>query len=321
MKVNVGIDIGGTKTIIGFVDELGAILCQSKIPTSKEDDFSKFASKIADEILKLKKSYNKEELVINGVGIGIAGQIDPKTSIILGSPNLGWTNVDLKGFLEKELSLPVYLENDVRSAVLGEYAYGFQKKYKNMVLIAVGTGIGGGIILNGRLLKGANNVASEIGHMIYNKDGHLCNCGRKGCVEAYSGGSYLKERVKEFFEINNLDIPYYISIEEGKFDIKSIETKKEEGDKIAIKLWEHLFFPLGIITANIVTLLNPELVVLGGGIVQASPSLVNYVENVVKNNSMIFSLKDIVITKSKLGTDANMLGASILVDQNKETSN
>ena len=198
--MRIGIDIGGTKIIAGIVDEKGSVIHSKRIPTETAKGYEGIRDDIIILIQDIIQGAGVEKRNIEQIGIATAGQIEKGSCKILFSPNLGWHNVALRDDIEKATGVRTHIENDVNAATYGEWKFGLKGVPKDVLGIFIGTGIGGGLIFDGKLYRGFSNVGAEVGHTILNPYGYRCNCGNNGCFEAYCGGWYIIERVKKMIQ-------------------------------------------------------------------------------------------------------------------------
>ncbi len=309
--MRIGIDIGGTKIVAGLVDESGRVIFKKKISTEKEKGYSAIKDSVAGLIKTVVREGNIEKKIIERVGIACAGQIDKKTEKILFSPNLDWHNVPLKDDIEKLCDISTFIENDVNAAVYGEWKFCLKEIPDSIIGVFMGTGIGGGIIIDRKLYRGFSNVGGEVGHITLNPFGYKCRCGNAGCFEAYCGGLYVTERLKV-----HIDEGYrgkIWDIIEGNIDLLHtghIEEASLLGDELCRKMWEEVIEYMGAALAGLVNLLNPEFVILGGGVVYGSKYFVEDVKEVVRKRAMSASLSGLKIEKAQLGEDAGIAGAA-----------
>ena len=319
MSTNVvGVDMGGTKILAAVVDAEGDILSTAKIPTQAKNGTSNVIDRIADSIQQAIAESDVTTESIGAVGIGAPGPLDPDTGIVIFAPNLGWRDVPLKSELETRISIPTFVDNDVNVGTLGEHTFGAGQNVQNLVGIFVGTGIGGGIILNGELFHGASKTAGEIGHIIVKADGPKCGCGTRGCLEALASRTamtkqfqkaILKKKKKSILtELTDGDLGL---IKSGTL-AKALRSK----DKLTKKVFKEVTKYLGVGIGSIVNFLNPEMIVLGGGVVEAlDDTFINNIRKAAKKYALPDTLKGVQIVKAQLGDNAGVLGAAALARQ------
>ena len=308
--LTVGIDIGGTKINVALMDAAGRLLFvkQSQFHVSKEperiiDDIS------ADIEVYLKKTGQKAE----AIGVGVAAQVDMK-GFVRGSQNLGWRNIPLKKMLEKHFGLPAAVINDVNAATLGEWLFGAGKGVKDLAVLFVGTGVGGGIIADGKLLSGCNNSGGELGHITIVSNGRKCHCPSKGCLEAYVSGWAIAERAQEKIRALSIEGKRLITLASKIQQVTAVTVSQayKEGDLLARLLVEETGRYLAAGVVSIVNAFNPCLVVLGGGVVEGIPDLVPMVNEITRNNALEANVEKLKIVKAALGGNAGVIGAATL---------
>lgn len=309
----VGIDLGGTNIAAGIVDENGNILCEISRPTRSEREPIEIINDMKELILELIERLNLDKKEIDAVGIGIPGLADSNGNVIL-CVNLGWRDVPFRKILEEELNIPVYMENDATVAALAEYESGAMKNCRNGIMLTIGTGIGGGIILDGRIYTGFNGVGSELGHVVVGENFYDCNCGRNGCLETFSSATALIKYTKKLLEEGNAKSIIYEKIENdlNKLNAEIIFDSAKEGDNIADKAVKRCVKYLGIGIVNIINFIDPEIIVLGGGVANAGEYFLNLVINEVENNKYYKELPIGKIALAQLGNKAGIIGAAMI---------
>ena len=313
-KYRIGVDVGGTNVKIALVDKEGSIVYSNTTPTRTEMGYEYTISNIKQAIIDLMKETKTDKTTIEGIGFGFPGQIDCDAGVVRVSPNIpGWVNVPIAKIIEKEFGIPTKVDNDVRCAALGELAFGAGKGCKNLICITVGTGIGSGLIINGKLVRGADNAAGEIGHIkLQMHDGPICGCGDSGCLEAFASGPSIVAMAQEYIlggkstkyrELANPEITPYVVAEAAK-----------QGDKVAQKIFERMGKYIGIGLASVVNLLNPEKIVIGGGVADAGDILFTPLTNTLKKRAMPIQAKSVSVVPAQLGNAAGVIGASLLIE-------
>jgi glucokinase len=308
--MRIGIDIGGTKILVGVIDETGNIIHKTKIPTDAKNSYMCVRDDVANVMDDVLKECGISRNDIERIGIASAGQIDKRTHNILFSPNLGWHNVPLKQDIEKIFGIETFIENDVNAATYGEWKFGLNGVPDDVVGVFVGTGIGGGLIINRKLYRGFTNVGGELGHITLNPYGYRCNCGNTGCFEAYCGGSYIIERVRK--QIKDGYKGKIWDIIDGNVDTLHaghIEDACLSGDEYCEYAWREVIEYMGAAMASIANLLNPEVIILGGGVVYGTRYFVDDVKGVMEKRAMPASIRGLKIEKAKLGEDSAIAGA------------
>ena len=294
MKI-VGIDIGGTMIKYGLISVDGEISAGGEIPTEAEKGIENLFQKIFGII----EVYPKEELL--GIAVSGTGQIDGNVGKVIGGNDIipGWIGTDLVKMLEKKFSLPAVLENDVNCAALGEKWLGAGKEKKDFVCVTIGTGIGGGIVVNDDILRGDTCVAGEFGHIQIVKNGHECMCGKKGCYERYASTTALVRMVKEKtgFKLNG----------------KEIFTRERAGETIFKEIVEEWIDYLTDGLSTITYIFNPSLIIIGGGITKQGDYLLNRVNKNLASKIGVNYRKNLSIRFAELGNNAGILGAVYLL--------
>ena len=313
-KYRIGVDVGGTNVKIALVDKEGSIVYSNTTPTRTEMGYEYTISNIKQAIIDLMKETKTDKTTIEGIGFGFPGQIDCDAGVVRVSPNIpGWINVPIAKIIEKEFGITTKVDNDVRCAALGELAFGAGKGCKNLICITVGTGIGSGLIINGKLVRGADNAAGEIGHIkLQMHDGPICGCGDSGCLEAFASGPSIVAMAQEYIlggkstkyrELANPEITPYVVAEAAK-----------QGDKVALKIFERMGKYIGIGLASVVNLLNPEKIVIGGGVADAGDILFTPLIETLKKRAMPIQAKSVSVVPAQLGNAAGVIGASLLIE-------
>jgi glucokinase len=252
---------------------------------------------------------------LSGIGIGVAGQVDPGTGGVIFAPNLDWHNVPLGADLEKECALPVVVTNDVRAALWGEWLFGAGRGAGDLLCIFVGTGIGGGIVCGGRVLEGCTNTAGEIGHITVDLNGPICHCGNWGCMEAIAGGWGIARRTKESVQADPVSGSTILKLAGGKVEDITARTVAQaffDGDMLAGEIIKEVTDALAAGIASLVNALNPCQIILGGGFIEGMPELVSRIDDGVRRRALSAATGGLTVCASKLGNDAGIIGAAAL---------
>lgn len=317
-KYSIGIDLGGTKILIGLVEkESGKVVSHIKKKTKKEKGPENIVRKMVEGVEELLEESGKSFTEISSIGIGSAGQIDRKNGIIIGAPNLDCYNLNLKEILQDKFNIPVFVGNDVEVATIGEQKFGAGKGCADFVCVFVGTGIGSAIVKKGHIIYGATGTAGELGHIIVDLNGRPCACGAHGCLEAYASRSAIETRIEGALKKGRKScISEYL--EEGKAITssmirKSIEREDELVTQCVSEASEYLSGGL----ASVINLINPELIILGGGLIEAVDYFYKQTIKKAKSKSLPVPAEKIRFSKTILGDYSGVIGAALL-DEREE---
>jgi glucokinase len=311
--MRIGIDIGGTKIVAGIVDNSGKVMARKRILVGRNRSYLI----VRDTIIHLVRDVLSENAIhaesLERIGIASAGQIDKEFKKIIFSPNLGWHNVPLRDDIEAALEVHAFVDNDVNAATYGEWRFGAARGADNVLGVFIGTGIGGGIIIHGKVYRGSYNAGAEIGHLTLNPFGYSCNCGNTGCFEAYCGGRYIVERVKKHIKNGYRGKLWgLVHGDMATLNAGHVESGADLGDDLCETIWTEVLEYLGAGLASMANLLNPEIIVLGGGVVYGTRHLIGDVKPILKKRAMAASLKKMKLVKAKLGEDAAIIGAAFV---------
>jgi glucokinase len=314
----IGIDVGGTKILAGIFDSHLKCLGRAKLSTKAErgldavlDRIARCAQDAADECdLSLKQ--------IRGVGAGAPGAVDPGAGKVIFAPNLKWEDVALKKEMEKRIGAPVFIENDCNIATLGVYEMELKAQPRNMIGIFIGTGIGAGLILEGKPYSGFNHTAGEVGHMVIEVGGPRCGCGNKGCFEALASRTAIFRKIQLGVKEGAKTILTDMLGPDLK-DLRSGDLRKaiKKGDRFTEAIVEEAAEYTGVAVANLINLFNPEVVVLGGGVIDAlEDEMMAIIVETAQDYAMSGTTKGIEIIASKAGDDAGIIGGAVLAKRN-----
>ncbi len=327
MTFDVGIDIGGTNIKLGLVDPRGRVVARRRLATRARRGPQQAMERIAETITNLRR-FNK----LRSIGVGVAGLVDHIHGIVRVPPNLpGWHGFTVRSTLEELTGLPVSCGNDANAVALGEWLFGAGRGCNNLFCLTLGTGVGGGAIVHGRLLVGANHAAGELGHTVIYGDGPECLCGGRGCLERYVGARYILQRARQRLRAqakraeHRNQMSFIAGVGEKPsilFDLASgrlsnvnpemIGRAARRNDKLALELVQETGFYLGLGLINVVALLDPERIVIGGGLKGLGRPLLVGVRRTVLGRAQIFSGRKLEIVFGQLGNDAGIIGASRL---------
>ncbi len=310
-----GLDIGATKTKIIIFTEQGKVISREKILTDSFNRVEPIIEKSCAQIERMLKDQGIRRSELGALGVGLAGQLDPETGYVDNSPNLKWFGVNFGKKFEKRIKRKIRLANDVNAAAWGEFVYGAArgKGYRNLVAVFPGSGIGGGVVCNGCLVEGATGTAAEVGHLIFRENGLLCDCGHRGCHEAYAGGVPMENRMRKLVRAGKGKlVDKMVNGDLSKINTRTIADAARKGDASAKEVWSDAVSSLNVLCANLVSVFNPEVLVLGGGVIEGNPILVPTIRNYVKTHAVDYSAKTVKVVKSNLGGDAVAMGAAAL---------
>ncbi|MBQ3583394.1 MAG: ROK family glucokinase [Lachnospiraceae bacterium] len=310
-KVCFGIDVGGTTVKIGMFTTEAKLIDSMEIPTRKEDDGSHILPDICEAIdAKLvEKKITRENLI--GVGIGIPGPIT-KDGTVLNCVNLGWGIFNVEEKLSQMLGgVMVKAGNDANVAALGETWQGGGRGFEDLILVTLGTGVGGGVIIGGEIVTGSNGAAGEIGHIpaVFGEDAEVCGCGKKGCLETVGSATGIVREMKKILARSSEDS---VLRNAEEFTCKDVFDAAKEGDKLAVEVVDKLAFYLGNAIAGIAAVTNPQVIVIGGGVSKAGKYLLDKIEDNFMQNAF-HATKNAKFALATLGNDAGMYGAAALI--------
>ena len=301
-----GVDIGGTSVKLGLFDVEGNVLDKWEIPTRTENGGEKILPDIADSIREKMKQIDKD--FVAGVGVGAPGPVDGK-GIVHRAVNLGWGTFSIKDTLEDLLNMPVMAGNDANVAALGEMWMGGGQGYRDLVVVTLGTGVGGGIIIDGKMLTGVTGAGGEIGHIHVNdEEEEICGCGNKGCLEQYSSATGITRLANQLLASSDKDSV----LRGGEVSAKTVFDAVKERDPLAVEVAEKFGKYLGDGLASIACVVNPEAIVIGGGVSKAGEILIDFIRPHYEKN-VFHGSRQVKFSLATLGNDAGIYGAAKLV--------
>lgn len=313
MKYYVGIDLGGTNIVAGVVDEGYNIVAKASTKTNCPRPEKEIADDMAKMALQAVKNANLTIDDIEWIGIGTPGIANSSTGVIERANNLGFENTPMVKYISEAIDKPVFIENDANAAAYGEFVAGAAKGSKNAVCITLGTGVGGGIIVDGRIYAGSNFAGAEIGHTVIEVDGAQCSCGRKGCFEAYSSATGLIRMSKEAMAQFPESIMNKMAEEKGKVTARTSFDAMRAGDKAAKDVVDKYIKYLAAGITNTINIFQPDVLCIGGGVCnEGDPLLLPVKALVEKEDFASNSAKRTEIVIAKLGNDAGIIGAAFL---------
>ena len=311
---NIGIDLGGTNIKVGLVDENYNIVAKATAKTNLPRPAEEICASIVETVWQALNEAKVTIGEVNSIGIGTPGVANRNSGIVLYSCNLGFNNTDLRTLIKAKLGKEVYVENDANAAAFGEVLNGAGKGYKDVVVVTLGTGVGGGIIIDGKIYTGFNFCGAELGHTVIQYGGRQCGCGRKGCFEAYSSATALINMTKEAMEAHKDSKMWELC--SGSIDNVDGKTACDgwrAGDKAASDVVDMYISYLGCGLTNIVNTFQPEVLLIGGGICKEGENLTKPLEEIIAKEA--YSIDPEQSTKlgiCKLGNDAGIIGAAFL---------
>lgn len=304
----IGVDLGGTNLRCAVIDDTPKLIARRQEPMQQGASAEQVIDRMADLIREVIDEVGLSPAEITGVGVGAPGPLDSTRGVIIEAPNLGWGNVPFAETLRMKVGIDVVLENDANCAGWGEYRAGAGRGCKSMVLMTLGTGIGGALILNGELLRGADGIAGEIGHMVIVDGGRAAATGNRGVLEAYASATASVERFREAlrkgWQSSLSDIP------ENEICCRQIFEAACEGDSLAAHIVSETGRYLGLMTANLANLLNPERCVFSGGMIAAGDILFNAIREECVRRAFPIAASRLEIMPAELGMDAGLIGAA-----------
>jgi len=310
--LTLGIDLGGTKVEAALVDAAGRVLRSHRHPTNAEHGPDRVIDDIVDCVIECLAGAPRQAAA---AGIGVAGQVDAEAGLVRTAPNLNWTDVALQSRLEAALNLPVAVANDVRAITWGVWQHGAGRGADDLVVIFVGTGIGGGVVSGGEVLDGHQGLAGELGHLPIVPFGRSCHCPNHGCWEAYAGGWAIAERAQNVVRAHP---EAGAALRERAGTVANITGRTvhaacDDGDPLATDLVEATGEYLGIGMIGIVNAFNPERIVLGGGVIEGHPDYVGTVQGIVEKRALQVATEGLEIVRAELGGQAGVVGAATMV--------
>lgn len=295
------VDFGGTKLMVGLVSQSGAVLAQATVPTPIESGPEGVADRAQNLLARLQEEYDIEPGRIVGVGATVPGLADTRRGMLRYAPAHGWRDIPFADMLSSRLQVPARIANDVNACALAEQRFGAAKGIPNLIWMTVSTGVGGGLILDGRIYEGGGGIAGEIGHLVVAEGGPLCGCGNRGCLEAVAAGPAIARRAKE------AGIPASDAAQAAKL--------AREGHVGAQQLFQQTGVYLGKAVAICLNLLDPDLVVIGGGVARSLDLMLPAIEQTARERALLLPERPVQIRPTALGYEAALVGAAALVFQ------
>jgi glucokinase len=312
-----GIDLGGTKILAAAIDKDGQVLSRSKRKTKAQRGPGEALDRMAECAQDAARAAGLEMTDIIAAGVGAPGPLDPIRGIIIDTPNLKFVNLPLKDELEARISVPVFVDNDVNLGMFGEFVYGAARGVQHAIGLFVGTGVGGGVIIDGKLHHGFSLNGGELGHMVLDPDGPTCGCGNRGCLEAFASRTAIQREIEAAVKAGKKTVvPKLVNGDLSQITSNVLKKAIEQDDTVVEEILKSVCKYLGIGVGSLLNILSPEVVVLGGGVVEAMPDF--FIERVKKQAFKIafpVCCENVRIVASALGDDAGILGAGALARQ------
>ncbi len=314
MRIALAIDIGGTKISIAAGTDRGRILHYAEIKTRTGRQTRDCVDELMRVVEEVRRTLPPNHSKLCGIGVCLPGAVNTSRGVVPQSPNLpGWKGLPLAKMLGGRFKLPVCMVNDANAAAIGEMLFGAAKGSKNFIYVTVSTGVGGGIVINGRLLEGSSFVAGEVGHTTVVPGGDLCNCGKRGCLEAYTSGTSIERYVAKKIRETN-----YQALEkfrfEGRLSARELSAAARQKDPLALAAFGRAGRYLGIGLANVLNTVNPSLAVLGGGVIQSAPPLFwAELKKNLRKEAWSEALHGFRMSRTKLGSKVGNLGALAVI--------
>ena len=310
----VGVEIGVDFVSVVLTDFIAHVLWRECVASDPQDEQDIIIGRAADIIQKALSIGQDRGLRHLGIGVGVHGLVDIRQGSLVFAPNLSWCDVPFRQMWTQRFDLPVFVENEANAAALGEYYFGIARNVQNLIYLSAGVGLGGGIIIKGRLFRGSSGYAGEVGHMTVDPNGELCGCGKRGCWETVVGPCAIVRRVKEALESGGeSQIGTLVENDLSRIDVDVVVQAAQAGDPIAQTALEEVGVQLGIGISNLVNTFNPEMVVLGGALSLASPFLLPLIEETVREHALEQPREIVEVAASAHGADACVMGAVALV--------
>ena len=308
----IGVDIGGTSVKIGLINHDGEIVYKWEIPTNKDNQGRGIVDDIWNSITETLSKQNIASDII-GIGVGAPGFVNRKTGIVEEAVNIGWKNFELRDAFHKLSHLPVFIENDANLAALAENWQGSGEQSKDVMFITLGTGVGGGIIVNGEIMNGVNGTAAELGHILVDPNGSPCNCGRTGCLETIASATGIVRQAMDEVTNNSNGALASFYKQQGKLEAKDVFNLAQEGDMASENIIDKTMDVLGLAIANTAVIINPSQIIIGGGVSKAGEQLLSKINRSFKKYALPRISECCELRLAELGNDAGIIGAAYLV--------
>lgn len=308
----IGIDLGGTNIAVGLVNEEGRIIAKTETPTLASRPYQELVKDMAACARKVMEEANITEDELHSIGVGIPGVAD-KDGMVIFCTNLGWRNVPLRAELQQYINKPVFMDNDATVAGWAEYQAGVSRNTRSSVFMTLGTGLGGGIVMDGKIWAGAHGAGSELGHLVIEVDGVPCTCGKRGCAERYCSATAIIRMAREACaDAPNCLIMRKVEGDMDKINAKVVFDAAKEGDSVALQVFNRFVKYLTIAINNVISFIDPDMIILGGGVSRAGDFLLDAVKAALPEYLFYPTLKQPELRIASLGNDAGIIGAALL---------
>ncbi|MGG4444160.1 ROK family protein [Brevibacillus fortis] len=306
----IGLDLGGTKILAGLVDQTGRLIAQKQLPTHAEEGEKAVIERVLSATHDVLSASGIHPEKVRGVGIASAGVINSDSGEVVFASNLGWRNVPIGTLIGQRFGLPVQLFNDANAAAIAEWLWGAGVGTRNMIYVTVSTGVGAGIISDGRLVSGRDGSAGEFGHISIDWNGPSCRCGNRGCLENYASGTAIENAARHILTTAKEPVTNRTLVENGELTAKVISEAALAGDPFFAQIVKQAGFYLGIGAANLIYLFNPEVIVFGGGVMNASALLLPEIETSMRERCIPGLVNEVRVVTSHIGVEAGVMGAA-----------
>lgn len=304
----VGIDLGGTNIAVGLVNEKYEIVARLSTPTAASRGFDAIMKDMGQTVLTLLENNNVSLDQVKYIGVGAPGILDNDKGTVTDNSNLHWVDYPIREKLQQYIDKPVYLGNDANVAAWAEYLNGCGRGTKNFIMLTLGTGVGGGIVFDGKLYTGSHNAGAEIGHINFIAGGNSCGCGNKGCVEAYCSATALIKMAEK----DKNAYPDSVIAKAETIDAKVVVDASQAGDEYGVKLFNEYVTNLAQVIASIVNFLDPDVIALGGGVANAGEYLLEPVRKEMVKYMVFPAFTTTKVLKAEMGNDAGIIGSALL---------
>jgi len=311
------VDLGGTKIIVAIISDKGQVTAREYYLTLAEEGPQPVIDRILSAIDHILGLVNLDSSKLHSISLAAAGAIDLDKGLVTLSPNLpGWHNIPLRDIVKEKHGVDTFLINDASAAALGEHHFGAGRGVNNLVLLTLGTGIGGGIIINGKLYSGPRGSAGEIGHATIDVNGPRCSCGNVGCLEMLASGTAIaQEAIRRISQGERSSLTKILDGKAGNITAEAVGVAAKNGDSLALEVISKAATYLGVAMVNLVNIFNPEMIIIGGGMAQMGDLLLDTARQVVKERAFPLSAQAVRIVTAQLGDNAGVLGAAVFARQ------